>query len=79
MDVISTKYLLGISVISVILIGLHFLGDDVSFSTLDANNDGLISYEEAIEFHGLQSKFQDVDLNKDGGISISEFNYSLIK
>jgi len=79
MEVIGTKYLLVISAISAILIGFHSIGDDISFVSLDENSDGLISYQEASANHILHMKFEDTDLNKDGHISISEFNYSMIK
>ena len=79
MDVIDTKYLLAFSAISAILIGLHSIGEDASFVSLDANSDRFISYEEARAHHFLFMKFEDTDLNKDGNISTSEFNYSMIK
>lgn len=79
MDVLGTKFLLSISVISATLIGVYSIGDDVSFVSLDVNSDGFISYEEARLHHILHMKFEDVDLNRDGTVSISEFNYAMIK
>jgi hypothetical protein len=79
MDVISTKYHLVFSAISAILIGVYSIGDDASFVSLDANSDGLISYDEARSHHILHMKFEITDLNKDGNISISEFSFSFIK
>jgi Ca2+-binding EF-hand superfamily protein len=79
MDVISTKYLLVISAVSMLFIGINATGDDVSFVFLDSDSSGFITYNEARANHLLQLTFNDSDLNRDGVISAGEFNYATIE
>ncbi|MFT6268987.1 MAG: hypothetical protein ACJAVV_001805 [Alphaproteobacteria bacterium] len=79
MDVISTKYLLAISAVSLIFIGFHAIGDDVSFVSIDNDSSGFITYDEARANHLLHLTFEDADLNRDGVISVAEFNYTMVK
>ena len=52
-----------------------------NFYSFDLNQDGLISLEEVTESFGTNSTedgFKQVDLDKDGFIQPSEFNFSLV-
>ena len=51
-----------------------------NFFSFDLNQDGLITLEEAIEFYGsndTEEGFKQVDLDNDGFVRPSEFDFSL--
>jgi hypothetical protein len=47
---------------------------EVAFSRADANGDGKVSKEEAARMPAISSKFEELDGNKDGGLSMDEFS-----
>ena len=47
-----------------------------AFETIDANNDGKITRQEASAFSALEVTFDKVDSNKDGTLDAGEFSRS---
>ena len=47
------------------------------FSYLDRNGDGKISKEEAASFKGVARNFDRADTNKDGMLSLEEFEFAM--
>lgn len=46
---------------------------DSAFKRADANSDGKLSKEEAASMPTVAAKFQDLDKDKDGSLSLTEF------
>lgn len=49
-------------------------GMEVAFSRADVNGDGKISKDEAARMPAISAKFEELDGNKDGGLSMEEFS-----
>ena len=47
------------------------------FSYLDRNGDGNISKDEAVSFKGVARNFDRADTNKDGMLSLEEFEFAM--
>jgi hypothetical protein len=47
---------------------------EVAFSRADTNGDGKISKEEAARMPAIAAKFEELDANKDGSLSMDEFS-----
>jgi EF hand len=47
---------------------------EVAFSRADVNGDGKLSKEEAARMPAIAAKFEELDGNKDGGLSMDEFS-----
>jgi Ca2+-binding EF-hand superfamily protein len=45
----------------------------MAFKRLDANQDGMISREEAARQSGMSDRFEQLDQNRDGQLSSEEF------
>ena len=46
---------------------------EVAFSRADTNGDGKLSKEEAARMPAISAKFEELDGNKDGSLSMDEF------
>jgi EF hand len=49
-------------------------GMEVAFSRADTNGDGKLSKEEAARMPAIAAKFEDLDANKDGSLTMDEFS-----
>ena len=79
MGIFNTKSIMVLSAASVILVAAYTSSDNVSFLSLDTDNSGFISVNEAKRNTVLYSTFDQADLNKDKLISAVEFNYTMIR
>ena len=61
-----------IAIAGLIIASTAVLADEDILSTLDADNDGRISIEEAASDASLSAVFAELDINKDGYLSLSE-------
>jgi len=51
---------------------------ETTFGRADANGDGKVSKEEAAKLPAIASRFDELDKNKDGVLSIEEFAAGLV-
>lgn len=64
---------LTLAALALLVSGVAFAADKDMYSSLDANQDGAISQEEAAAMPGLNDKWAELDANADGVLDQAEF------
>ena len=64
---------LTLAALALLVSGAAFASDKDIYTSLDANQDGAISQEEAAAMPGLNDKWAELDANADGMLDQAEF------
>jgi EF hand len=67
------KTLISATVATLLVAGTALAADAPEFAALDTNHDGYVSKEEASTSPAIMELFTNVDANKDGKLSSSEY------